>query len=55
MLLRFTDLYAKEMEMETINFGCNNSEAASKLNTVLNTIEPSLEHNRAKFRSVFTP
>ena len=38
MLLRFDDLYAKEMEIETINFGCNNTEAASKLNTVLNTI-----------------
>ena len=43
MLLRFTDLYAKEMEMETINFGCNNTEAASKLNTVLNTIEPNFD------------
>ena len=43
MLLIFTDLYAKEMEMETINFGCNNTEAASKLNTVLNTIEPNFD------------
>ena len=43
MLLRFTDLYAKEIEMETINFGCNNTEAASKLNTVLNTIGPNFD------------
>ena len=43
MLLRFTGLYAKEMEIETINFGCNNTEAASKLNTVLNTIEPNFD------------
>jgi hypothetical protein len=43
MFLRFTDLYAKEIEMETINFGCNNTEAASKLNTVLNTIGPNFD------------
>ena len=43
MLLRFNDLYAKEMEIETINFRCNNTEAASKLNTVLNTIEPNFD------------
>ena len=43
MLLRFTGLYAKEMEIETINFGCNNTEAASKLNTVLNTIGPNFD------------
>ena len=61
MLSRFTDLYAKEMEIETINFGCNNSEAASKLNTVLNTIGLNFDllkliysEKATKFCKIFT-
>ena len=61
MLLRFTGLYAKEMEIETINFGCNNTEAASKLNTVLNTIGPNFDllkfkysEKATKFCEIFT-
>ena len=41
--LHYVFCYAKEMELETINFGCNNTEAASKLNTVLNTIGPNFD------------